>query len=68
MDRFFQIVIYGFLALVLVGCVSCSMTKKSGSEDLIETAGESGCILKSIKFEDGKIEQIDCHDTIRIVR
>lgn len=38
------------------------MSKDSDGEDLIQTTGEAGCIIKTVKFGDeGRIEQIDCH-------
>jgi hypothetical protein len=61
--------IYGLLVLMLASCVSCSMGGSKNANDLIETAGEAGCNIKSIKFDDsGKVKEIDCHDTVRYVR
>jgi len=69
MNVFHKTWIYGLLLLALAGCVSCSMGGKKGeAEDLIETAGDAGCNIESIKFEDGQVKQIDCHETVRFVR
>jgi hypothetical protein len=65
-DKEWRFVIYCLLLMVLIGCAMGP--DKTGTEDIIETAGEAGCHLKSIKFKDGQIEQIECHDTVRYIR
>lgn len=58
--------IWGLLAL-MVGCSGCAMGGNK-NEDLIEAASDAGCALRAIKFDDGEVKQIDCHDVLRLVR
>jgi hypothetical protein len=59
---------WGIILLLLGGCAGMS-TKETGVKEIIRAAGDSGFSLKSIKLtEDGKVEQIDFHDTVRHVR
>lgn len=68
-DRFHQILIYGLLTILVVGCVGCSVFGggELSDKELIEAVAEAGCKLESIKRQDGKIEKLDCHDTVRVI-
>lgn len=59
---------WAFMLFALAGCVSCSMNGTKTAEDLIEAAGDSGCSIRAIKFDDDHVKQIDCNDVVRVVR
>lgn len=69
LDTFHRTWIFILIALI-AGCTGCAMF--SGGElsdkDLIEEVSDAGCNLKTIKRDDGVIERIDCHETIRYTR
>lgn len=66
-DNFWKAVIFVALVAALTTCSSCAMGGNK-NEDLIEAASDAGCALRAIKFDDGEVKQIDCHDAVRLIR
>lgn len=69
-DNFWRAVIFVALVAALTTCASCSLLGggEMSDEDLIEAVSEAGCHLKTVKREDGEIEHITCHETVRYIR
>ena len=67
-DNFHRAWIFGLIAMV-AGCSGCSAFGggEMSDEEFIEVVAESGCHLKTVKRDDGKVGDVACHDTVRVV-
>lgn len=68
-DTFWRVVIFVALICALATCASCSMFGGTLSDkELIDAVSEAGCVLESIKRDDGEIQKIDCQSITRFIR